>query len=40
MNTIAVIVGHVTDVPVVRSSRRSATEIPPARHRPDIEKPA
>ena len=31
--------GHVSEVPVVRSSRRSATEIPPARHRPDLGKP-
>ena len=39
VNTMEVIVGHVSEVPVVRSSRRSATEIPPARHRPDLEKP-
>ena len=36
VNTMEVIVGHVSDVPVARSSRRSATEIPPARHRPDL----
>ena len=39
VNTIEVIVGHVSEVPVVRSSRRSATEIPPARHRPDLGNP-
>ena len=38
VNTMEVIVGHVSEVPVVRSSRRSATEIPPARHRPDLGK--
>ena len=38
VNTIAIIVGHVSDDPVARSSRRSATEIPPARHRPDLGK--
>ena len=38
VNTMEVIVGHVFEVPVVRSSRRSATEIPPARHRPDLGK--
>ncbi len=30
--------GRVFDVPVARSSRRSATEIRPARHRPDLGK--
>ena len=39
VNTMEVIVGHVSDVPVARSSRRSATEIPPARHHPDLGKP-
>ena len=34
-----VIAGHVSDVPVARSSRRSATEIPPARHRPNLGNP-
>ena len=31
--------GHVADVPVARSSRRSATEFPPARRRSDLRKP-
>ena len=39
MNTMEGIVGRVSDVPVARSSRRSATEIPPARPRPDLGKP-
>ncbi len=30
--------GHVSEVPVARSSRRSATEIRPARHHPDLGK--
>ena len=38
MNTMEVIVRRVSDVPVARSSRRSATEIRPARHRPDLGK--
>ena len=38
VNTIVDIVGHVSEVPVARSSRRSATEIRPARHRPDLGK--
>ena len=39
VNTMEVIEGHASDVPVARSSRRSATEIPPARHRPDLGTP-
>ena len=39
VNTIAIIVRHVSDMPVVRSSRRSATETPPARHRSDLGTP-
>ena len=38
VNRMEVIVGRVFDVPVARSSRRSATEIRPARHRPDLGK--
>ena len=38
VNTMEVIVGHVSDVPVARRSRRSATEIRPARHRLDLGK--
>ena len=39
MYTIEVIVGHVFEVLIARSSRRSATEILPARHRSDFGKP-